>query len=418
MGVLRHGELYLLLNQEEKLRRSLHEDPVVTLVDTILCRALELRASDVHIQPEFAQTRIRYRIDGVLHDHSIVQDRDRLSIVSRLKLLAQLDIAERRIPQDGKLSACFMSDNNEQGLVTIDFRIATFPSIYGEKLVVRILDRTAQVLDLAQLGLSLPCQARIKALLQLPYGFFLSTGPTGSGKTTTLYAMLSELNTKQKNIVTMEDPVEYDLAGITQSQVNAKAGFTFENGLRSLLRQDPDIIMIGEIRDTSTIQIAIEAALTGHMVLSTLHTNSAVGALTRIIDMGVEPFVLTASITAVLAQQLVRRLCDRCKQEVLLSSVEQQALAQYGSSVTSVFKPRGCAACDHIGYRGRVGLFELLVVDDVLRTLILKKMPLEVLHAAALEQGMVPLVHDGFKKMQQGIISFEELLTMVPIVGR
>ena len=274
--MVRYGEVYLLLNQEEKLRRSVQEDPVISFVDSLLCKALELRASDVHIQPEQGISRLRYRIDGTLYDYQVITEQERLAVVSRLKLLAHLDIAERRLPQDGKLSVSVLHDEHAKKNVPIDFRIATFPSIYGEKLVIRVLDRSTHVLDMSLLGLSLSLMQQLQQLVQLPYGLVLITGPTGSGKTTTLYALLSSLNARQQNIITIEDPVEYDLPGITQSQVNAKAGFTFENGLRSLLRQDPDVIMIGEIRDAVTMQIAIESALTGHLVLSTLQDRKSV----------------------------------------------------------------------------------------------------------------------------------------------
>lgn len=410
--MVRYGEVYLLLNQEEKLRRSVQEDPVISFVDSLLCKALELRASDVHIQPEQGISRLRYRIDGTLYDYQVITEQERLAVVSRLKLLAHLDIAERRLPQDGKLSVSVLHDEHAKKNVPIDFRIATFPSIYGEKLVIRVLDRSTHVLDMSLLGLSLSLMQQLQQLVQLPYGLVLITGPTGSGKTTTLYALLSSLNARQRNIITIEDPVEYDLPGITQSQVNAKAGFTFENGLRSLLRQDPDVIMIGEIRDAVTMQIAIESALTGHLVLSTLHTNNAAGALTRCLDMGVEPFVLTASVTAVLAQRLVRQLCNACKDEETLSSAQQDILAPY-YPVTTVWRAQGCVTCNYIGYKGRVGVYELLVVDDAIRSLILKRASVDELHAVAVNNGTQSLMVDGLSKVAQGITTLEEIFASV-----
>ena len=310
---------YLLKSKETKLKQGISEDSIVDLVDSVLYKAIDLQASDIHLEPSSQQMRIRYRIDGILYNQKPVSCEQSLLALSRLKVLTSLDIAERRIPQDGKLIVNFCLDSTNNDVLEIrkiDLRVSTFPTTYGEKMVVRILDQSQQNVSLDTLGCSEYVFDKVSKLIERPHGFFLVTGPTGSGKTTTLYSILSKLNKSERNIVTMEDPVEYHIDGITQSQINEKAGFTFEKGLRSLLRQDPDVEMVGEIRDKQTAQIAIESALTGHFVLSSLHTNDSVGAVTRLIDMGIEPFLITASLTGVLAQRLSRKLCSYCKESV------------------------------------------------------------------------------------------------------
>lgn len=405
------GSVYTLLSPEQKIRRRELADPIVDFVDGVLYRAIESRSSDIHFQPDGQQMRIRFRIDGVLYDQEVVQDSSLVQqMLSRLKVLSSIDIAEKRLPQDGKFT---IEIERGQETIQIDARVATFPSIYGEKIVVRILDRSHNVLSLEALGLSAASQQAIRALLSNPHGFFLVTGPTGSGKTTTLYAMLAQLNHREKNIVTMEDPVEYNLAGITQSQVNLKAGFSFENGLRSLLRQDPDIIMIGEIRDLATLRIAIESALTGHLVFSTLHTNDAVGAIVRLYDMGVEPFLISSCLSGVLAQRLARRLCIQCRYEAPLAEHERAFLMRHDIDLATTFQSRGCQHCFYLGHKGRVGLFELLMITDVFRSLIVQSSSVDVLRQQALQNGLQLMISDGIDKVKQGIISLHELLCVI-----
>ncbi len=403
------GTLYYLLGQEEKLRHGIAEDPVVAHVDDLLFTAICQQASDIHIQPAEHSYVIRYRIDGVLYDASYIDKAQAHPIVSRLKVLAHMDIAERRIPQDGRFKVRMQNDDKGQERI-VDFRIATFPALHGEKMVVRILDRSLRLLSLDTLGLEHDMYQQLKSVLHKPTGLFLVTGPTGCGKTTMLYALISALDVASKNVITIEDPIEYELAGITQSQVNSKAGFTFENGLRAMLRQDPDIIMVGEIRDKPTAHIAIESALTGHLVLSTLHTNDAPSAVARLLEMGIEPFLISATLNGVLAQRLARRLCPACKQK----SKPQIASKNLGGISTKdldiVYVPRGCAQCQNFGYKGRIGIFELLMLNDAIRTLLMQKADSGHLRNIALESGMKSLLHDGIDKVKNGKTSLEEVL--------
>ncbi len=414
-GGREHQEHYLLLSHEEKLRQQLLGNATVDLVDAILYRAIELNASDIHLQPEPLLLRVRYRIDGVLHDQETINSEQISQFLSRIKVLSGLDIAERRIPQDGSFTVMLYS----KGLPTvrekitnepIDLRVATFPATYGEKIVIRILDRSKNMLDLVALGIDGDIFSSIKRLITMPHGLFLVTGPTGSGKTTSLYAMLGQMNTREKNILTMEDPVEFDLPGITQSQVNNRLGFTFENGLRSMLRQDPDVIMVGEIRDIPTVQMAIEAALTGHLVLSTLHTNNAAGAITRLLDMGIEPFLLNASLVGILAQRLVRKLCTSCKRQEELSDEEKKYLMTRQISLSHVWRAPGCNQCMLFGYQGRVGIFELIMVDDDLRRLIIQKPSIDAIEEQAKQKGFGSLFEKGMELVKRGVVSLEELL--------
>jgi type IV pilus assembly protein PilB len=381
-------------------------------VDELIHKAIMLCASDIHVQPEEQYARVRYRIDGILYDQESLPYQQYAPIISRLKVLAALDIAQLRLPQDGKIRVEVSSKGNGQAL-TIDLRISTFPSMYGEKMVIRILDRSQGVRTLQELGLADESLSRVKNIINNPHGFFLLTGPTGSGKSTTLYALLANLNTAERNIVTMEDPVEYNISGIMQSQVNIQAGFTFDNGLRCLLRQDPDVMMIGEIRDKTTVQIAIEAALTGHLVVSTLHTNDAPGAITRLIDMGVEPFLINATVTGVLAQRLVRVLCNHCKLECAPYDGALQIAQQYDAKLERLFQARGCAHCRQTGYKGRMGLFELLVFDDQIRDLVIQKASCEKVRQQAIAASMITLAQDGIAKINAGQISFEDFLCVV-----
>ena len=397
---------YSLKNKETKLNNGISEDPIVSLVDRILYAAIHIGASDIHLEPGKNEMRVRYRIDGVLHCQRNIEKDQSSQVVSRIKVLGTLDIAEKRVPQDGKIRVEFYL--NDKNFRDIDLRISTFPTLYGEKMVIRILDRLQHTKELESLGMNDSILNSMQRLLKQPHGFFLVTGPTGSGKTTTLYALLSQLNTDERNIVTMEDPIEYQIDGITQSQINVKAGFGFEEGMRSVLRQDPDVILIGEIRDKKTVQIAIEAALTGHLVLSTLHTNDAAGAITRLIDMGIEPFLITASLNGVLAQRLARCLCPSCRVEVPLVGYEKTFVEEQGIGLKNGWGAEGCDKCNQMGYRGRLGLFEWLDVNDLICDLIVKKASVDKIRGAALANGMRMLGEDGLLKVREGRISLEE----------
>jgi len=402
--------VYILQSSEQKLRDGVRQDPIIFLVDQMLYRAIVMRSSDVHLEPTLKNMRLRYRIDGVLYEQESIEQGQAALVLSRLKVLSSLDIAQRRMPQDGKLMINFDSSS---GLRAIDLRISTFPTIFGEKMVVRILDRRWQCLSLDALGCSDAVRASIARLISRQHGFFLVTGPTGSGKTTTLYAMLSALNRPDRNIVTMEDPVEYHIEGITQSQISDKIGFTFECGLRSLVRQDPDVAMVGEIRDRQTAQIAIEAALTGHLVLSTLHTNDSIGAIARLIDMGIEPFMVNAALTAVLAQRLVRLLCESCKYQDVLREAEHIFVQKHQLSLESAWRAPGCKECAGLGHRGRIGIFELLVVDDGLRRLIVQGADTCSIREHVIESGISLLRDDGLAKVRQGVVSLEEFMGVI-----
>ena len=382
------------------------EQSVVSRVDALLQQAIECRASDIHLEPTRDELRVRFRIDGILIDQQPFSLSLSPSIVARLKILAHMDSAERRIPQDGKFH--FLRDGNE-----IDIRVSTFPSLYGEKMVVRILDRTMQTINLDNLGFEASMLQAFKKLMQRHSGFFLVTGPTGSGKTTTLYATLSLLHNSEKNIVTLEDPVEYSLCGITQAQINLPVGFTFEKGMRSLVRQDPDIIMVGEIRDKITARIAIEAALTGHLVLSTLHTTDAPSAIMRLMDMGIEPFLINAALSGVLAQRLVRKLCTECRCTRPATPQEKRMLKECGIDMDVVYESPGCASCDNLGYKGRVGIFELLEISPALRALIIHNPQFDEIYNQALADGMKTLQKDGAHKVKEGIISLAEYARVI-----
>ncbi len=400
--------MYHLLSREAKLKKGIHEDAVITLVDVLLCDAISKQASDIHFQPTQRELLVRYRIDGVLYDCQSFEIGQAPLLISRLKVLANLDIAERRIPQDGRFRVLF--DDGSPDSRMIDFRVSTFPTLYGEKMVVRILDRAVRLLGLNALGLSDVMQQQLINLIQRPHGLFLVTGPTGCGKTTMLYALLAALNPQAKNIVTIEDPIEYELQGITQSQINPKAGFTFDTGLRAMLRQDPDIIMIGEIRDRETAQIAIESALTGHLVLSTLHTNDASSAVMRLLEMGIEPYLISATLVGVLAQRLARRLCPACKREITVTKEMVDAAYHGVHDLHSAFAAEGCKNCHQLGYKGRIGLFELLTMDDDLRLLVMQKADVQQMRKHALSHGMQTLMYDGLAKVKDGVTTLEELV--------
>ena len=382
---------------------------VVNIVDQIIHKALELRASDIHFEPLEDELRVRFRVDGILQDSAVVHESLKKKVISRIKVLSHIDITQHRIPQDGKFIL-----KTAHG-ASIDMRVSTFPSLHGEKMVVRILDKTRMKIELEELGFSSQMLQEFKRLVNKPQGFFIVTGPTGSGKTTTLYAALALLNSPHKNIVTLEDPVEYNIDGITQGYINQATGFTFSRGIKSLLRQDPDIIMIGEIRDPESARIAIEAAMTGHLVLSTLHTNDAPSAIVRLMDMGIEPFLINASVTGVLAQRLIRKVCDECKRLCDTSPEEDQFLKQRFQevSIDQVYRGDGCTACMGTGFRKRVGIFELLVMNDKLSSHINEHPKLDAIRSQAQNDGMASLASDGLEKVQSGDLCISELMRVL-----
>jgi len=386
------------------LEASVDEAPVVKLVNTIITRAINERASDIHIEPGEKDLRVRFRIDGVLHESMTTPRAIANAMVSRLKIMADINIAERRLPQDGRIS---LKVSGKQ----VDLRVATLPSVYGEKVVLRILDRSSVMLELTDLGFGERNLERFQEAYERPYGAILVTGPTGSGKSTTLYATLNVINDPKVNIITVEDPVEYRLAGITQIQVNRKAGLTFASALRSILRADPDIVLIGEIRDRETAQIAIEAALTGHLVLSTLHTNDAASSIGRLIEMEVEPYLVASSIDGILAQRLARRLCEKCKVTVPAPPEEFEKLGL--EPPKEVYAAEGCGSCALTGYRGRLALHEVLLVDEEIQRLSVERRPADEIKAAALEAGMTTLWQDGIEKVVAGVTSLEEIMRVV-----
>jgi general secretory pathway protein E len=389
------------LPNNEDLLDADDDAPIIRLINAMLSEAIKAEASDIHIETFEKHLLIRFRIDGVLREILRPQRKLASLLVSRIKVMAKLDIAEKRVPQDGRIGLRI-------GGRAVDVRVSTMPSSYGERVVLRLLDKNNVRLELKQLGMTDSNRAHIADLIRKPHGIILVTGPTGSGKSTTLYAALSEINTKDRNILTVEDPIEYDLEGVGQTQVNPKVDMTFARGLRAILRQDPDVVMVGEIRDLETAQIAVQASLTGHLVLSTLHTNTAIGAITRLRDMGIEPFLLSTSLLGVLAQRLVRTLCPHCKEPHPLSESDRQ-LYEFPATVTHLFKAVGCEACNFTGYKGRTGIYELLIVDEHIR---------EAIHAGAGEQEIERLIRshtpsirtDGLQRVLQGDTTLEEVL--------
>jgi type IV pilus assembly protein PilB len=385
----------------ERLANVAEVAPIVKLVNLLVTSAVSERASDIHIEPEEDGLHIRFRVDGLLRETAALPKYLQSAVISRVKILSELDIADSRVPKDGR----FRFTVNERD---VDLRVSTFPTIYGENVVLRILDKSGGLMRLEDLGFSEEMLTQYRRAIARPYGLILVTGPTGSGKTTTLYATLAILNTPEKNIITIEDPVEYHLKMVRQSQVNPKAGLTFASGVRSILRQDPDIIMVGEIRDLETAQTAIQAALTGHLVLTTLHTNDAVGAIARLLDMGVEPFLIASSVVGVVAQRLVRTVCPRCK-EPYPPPPPLLATLSLGLQVT-FYRGRGCQFCRDSGYRGRVGIYEFLVMSDPQRELVMARASAAELKRTALQEGMQELRVDGIRKAARGITSIEEVL--------
>lgn len=379
------------------------EPAVIKLANLIMMQAVREGASDIHIEPEEDRLRIRFRIDGRLHEVESPPKHLQSAVISRIKILANLDIAERRVPQDGRFN--LKMEGRE-----IDIRVSSMPTMYGENVVMRLLDVSGALLPLSQLGFAKEMLEKYEKLITRPYGILLVTGPTGSGKTTTLYSSLAKINTAEKNIITIEDPIEYRLAGIRQTQVNAKVKLTFSNGLRSILRQDPDIIMVGEIRDLETAEIAIQAALTGHLVFSTLHTNDAPGAITRMTDMGVESFLISSSLVGVLAQRLVRTVCKECKEEYVPTAEALRDIGMDGKGGAKFFRGKGCAKCRKTGYKGRIGVYELMIPDDNIRRLTVAKTPLDEMRKQAKSSGMVSLKDDGIRKIREGLTTIEEVL--------
>ncbi|MDD3845048.1 MAG: type II secretion system ATPase GspE [Syntrophorhabdaceae bacterium] len=401
-------EGYEFIHDEEEedvghLKDLASEAPIIRLVNLLITRAVESRASDIHIEPFEDEMKIRYRIDGVLNDVESTPKRLQAAIVSRIKIMARLNIAERRLPQDGRIRL-------RVGEKEIAIRVSTIPIVNGESIVMRILDRESIVIDLDRLGFSRAMLESLDRLITKPNGIILVTGPTGSGKTTTLYGALDKINLPQKKIITVEDPVEYQLKGVNQIQVKPRIGLDFNSTLRHIVRQDPDIIMIGEIRDLETAQIAIQSALTGHLVFSTLHTNDAPSAITRLLDMGVESFLLSSTVRGILAQRLVRMICPECRSQVGISDEVEELMALGMGSGVPIYRGAGCEACAQTGFFGRSGLFEFLLVDEDIRRLTLKGADEGEVKAQARRSGMRTLLEDGIEKVRMGITTLDEVL--------
>jgi type IV pilus assembly protein PilB len=393
----------------ERMAAAVDEGPIVKMVNMLITQALTDRASDIHIEPTERDLRVRYRVDGVLHEVMHSPKNLQAGLISRLKVMAEINIAERRIPQDGRISLTVQSKS-------LDLRVATLPTVYGEKVVIRILDKSSVLLKLGELGFIEDSYKRYEDAFTRPYGAVLVTGPTGSGKSTTLYATLNSINKPDKNIITVEDPVEYRLPGINQVQINSKAGLTFASALRSILRSDPDIILIGEIRDHETALIAVESALTGHLVLSTLHTNDAPSALPRLIEMGVEPYLVASSVDCVVAQRLARKLCPKCKEPYRPERIELEVAGFAPDEVEDIdelYRPVGCANCARTGFRGRLGLYEVMPTSEEIERLTVERVSSDVIRRVAREAGMATLREDGLQKVKRGITSIEEVLRVV-----
>ena len=404
------------LAEDRNVRQQVLEDaPIIKIVDVILSNAIDASASDIHIEPSENDVRVRYRIDGILHTSLRLPKNVLAAIISRIKILSNLKIDEQRLPQDGRFHVEFDTKS-------VDLRVSTLPIMYGEKVVMRILDKSSSVPTFEQLGLRGKALDWVNENIKKTHGVFLITGPTGSGKSTTLYSILSVLNTNSVNIVTLEDPVEYFIEGVNQSQINPDIGLTFASGLRSILRQDPNIIMVGEVRDEETAELAVHAALTGHLVFSTLHTNNSVGAIPRLTNMNIEPFLLSASINLVMAQRLVRKLCDICKQPANLTPIVIEEIRKELTGVSdtdmqgidlnniSVYEAKGCEKCGHIGYKGRFGIFEVLPLVPQLQELIFKRSPSYKIYEEALKLGVITMKQDGFLKVVRGETTMEEIV--------
>ncbi|QDP72796.1 type II secretion system protein GspE [Legionella israelensis] len=405
IGMEEDIDLSLLADQlptSEDLLDTQDDAPVIRLINALFTQAIKQKASDIHIETYENRVLVRNRIDGVLQEVLEIQRAIAPLVISRVKVMARLDIAEKRIPQDGRIALRIGGHN-------IDVRVSTLPSNHGERIVLRILDKQAAQLDLTLLGMPDNTLTTMRKMISEPHGIILITGPTGSGKTTSLYAMLTELNQVSRNILTIEDPIEYDLPGVGQTQVNTKVNMTFAKGLRAILRQDPDVVMIGEIRDLETAEIAVQASLTGHLVLSTLHTNTALGALTRLRDMGVESFLLSSSIVGLIAQRLVRKLCNHCKTLHHLRDDEKELLGLPPGKQITVYEPHGCEHCNHSGYRGRTGIYELIIIDEPLRGMIHRNETLQTMENH-IRPTCPSIREDGFKKVLNGETSLAEIL--------
>jgi general secretion pathway protein E len=387
------------LSEPEDLLESDDDAPIIRLINALITEAIKDNASDIHVEPFETRLSIRFRIDGVLRE--VIEPPRQVAglLVSRIKVMAKLDIAEKRLPQDGRIALRIAGR-------PVDIRVSTLPSGHGERVVMRLLDKQAGRLDLQQLGMNGNDEQRLRKMIQKPHGIILVTGPTGSGKTTTLYAVLSALNDSKRNILTVEDPVEYDLDGIGQTPVNTKVDMTFAKGLRAILRQDPDVVMVGEIRDSETAQIAVQASLTGHLVLSTLHTNSAVGAITRLQDMGIEPFLLSSTLLGIMSQRLVRNLCPNCKQPVELAAEDREKYAVEPGQ--EVYQAQGCAHCLQLGFKGRSGIYELVEVDHELGAMIHDQASQQDIETYCRSQSD-GIVDDGLRKVREGVTSLDEV---------
>jgi general secretion pathway protein E len=393
----------------EQLRDRASEAPVIRLVNLIIQRAVELRASDIHVEPFESRLKVRYRVDGVLQETEAPPVQLSPAVISRIKLMARLNIAERRLPQDGRIEMRIQGND-------LDIRVSTVPTMHGESVVLRLLNRESVVLDFAALGFSAQPEERLQSVLHIPHGVLLVTGPTGSGKTTTLYTALNSLNTSESKLITVEDPVEYQLEGVNQIQVKPAIGLTFATALRSIVRQDPDVIMVGEMRDLETARICIQSALTGHLVLSTLHTNDAPSSITRLLEMGVEDYLLTSTLNAVLAQRLVRKLCTHCREAYqvlpeMLHEMHMRRLA--GDRPVTLYRAKGCAACNGSGYHGRIAIIEVLIMSEAIRRLILQHADAGTLRRAARDEGMLSMFEDGCLKALDGTTNIEEVLRVI-----
>ena len=413
-AVTENDEELRLAGLDEELadiREATEEAPIIKLVNSVIAQAVDDAASDIHFEPQAKELIVRFRMDGVLHEIMSIPRRMQSGVLSRLKIMAELDIAERRVPQDGRIGLVV-------GGKPIDMRVATLPTVYGEKVVMRLLDKSNVMLDLKDLGFAEKALKRYQRSFGKPYGAILVTGPTGSGKSTTLYATLNILNSPEKNVITVEDPVEYRLSGINQVQVNLKAGMTFAAALRSILRCDPDIVMIGEVRDRETAQIAVESALTGHLVLSTLHTNDAPGALSRLTEMGIEPFLTSSAVDCVLAQRLARRLCWQCREPYeptreMLKKNDFPPDVVDRDELPTLYRTKGCARCNNTGYRGRLGLYEVMIVSEAIRRLTVERKSADEIGRVAAAEGMKSLREDGIDKVLQGLTSIEEIARVI-----
>ncbi len=387
--------------------------PIIKLVNLVLAQAIKDRSSDIHIEPYANSLKIRYRIDGMLYNLLNLPRRIQSSLVSRIKIMAKLNIAEKRLPQDGRIEV-------KIGDKSVDIRVSVIPTAFGERVVLRLLDKSQALLTLSDLGLDEAKVTQFNRLIKSPYGIVLVTGPTGSGKTTSLYAALSKINSPSINIITIEDPIEYQIEGIGQIQVNPKIDLTFATGLRSIVRQDPDVILVGEVRDRETAEIAIQSSLTGHLVFSTLHTNDAASAITRLIDMGIEPFLVASSVIAIVAQRLVRVLCPRCKEayEPDTESLIDAGIPRNAVNGRPIYRRKGCNACMNTGYRGRTGIFEIMIMDEGVKKLILRTSDSNQINDEAVRNGMSTLVQDGARRVLEGITTIEEVLRVTRILHR